>query len=314
MSFIGCGALGIMYASLMLQHLTPEQVRFIADPARVERYRNSEFYANSDQQRFRFVSSDEAAEAGPSDLVILTVKSYGLDDAIELAQSCVGPDTLILSFLNGISSEEAIARAYGPAHVVPCIISGTNATRTEHTVWFSSPGCIFFGPSADTGPRDLERLARLFESVAIPFECKQDIMRTLWWKFMLNVGVNQVSALLRAPYALLQSSSDTRYIVEMAMREVCELSVKRGIDLGKADIDEAFATIDALGPEGLTSMCQDIVAHRRTEVDIFAGMVMRLGRELDVSVPINTFLFHAIKALEEGQAEHLMTTEVPNSM
>jgi len=304
-SFVGCGALGILYASLMLRHLAPEQLQFIAGPDRIARYQQTEFSANSVRQDFRFVPS-EALDARPADLIILTVKAYGLDDAISLIRNYVGPDTLILSFLNGISSEEAIAAAYGPSRVVPCLVSGLDATRTDYAVRFSNPGCIYFGASEDTRPQDLERIARFFDAVDLPSSCEPDITRKLWWKFMLNVGTNQTSALLRAPYGLFQSSPDARQIAEMAMREVCALSVKRGIGgagLGESDIAEVFAVLDVLDPSGMTSMCQDIRAGRRTEVDIFAAAVIKLGRELGVPVPINTFLYHAIRALEaEGAA------------
>lgn len=298
-SFVGCGALGILFASQILEHLAPEQVQFIAEPERVERYRRTEFSANGEKQDFRFVSSD--APGQPADLLIFTVKAYGLDGAIEAARNYVGPDTIILSFLNGISSEDILAQAFSPRQVIPCMVSGLDATRTDYAVQFSTSGCISFGPGADTDPRDLERLVRFFESVRLACKCEQDITRTLWWKFMLNVGTNQTSALLRAPYGLFQSSPDAREVAAMAMREVCALAARRGIDLGQRDIDEIFEVIDALNPAGMTSMCQDIVAGRTTEVDIFAGMVMKLGREADVAVPVNEFLFHAIKALEEKQ-------------
>jgi len=303
-SFVGAGALGILYASRMLEHLAPEQLQFIVGPERMKRYRQTEFSANGARQDFRFASS-EALDPRPADLVILTVKAYGLDDAISLIRNYVGPDTLILSFLNGISSEEAIAAAYGPARVVPCLVSGLDATRTDHSVRFSSAGCIFFGASADNDPQDMERIARFFDAVDLPYSCEPDITRKLWWKFMLNVGTNQTSALLHAPYGLFQDSPDARQIATMAMREVCALAGKRGIDLGESDIAEVFAAIDVLDPAGMTSMCQDVVAGRRTEVDIFAGMVMKLGHELDVSVPVNAFLFHALRALEQQQADRL---------
>jgi len=287
----------------MLQHLAPEQLQFIAGPERIERYRQEEFSANGAVQDFQFVSSEEAP-AQPADLLIFTVKAYGLDNAIEVARNYVGPDTIILSFLNGISSEEVIRQAYGTAsRVIPCMVSGLDATRTGHAVRFSSSGSISFGlsadPSADTDPQDMERLSRFFDSVSLTYTCEQDITRAMWWKFMLNVGTNQTSALLRAPYGLFQDSADAREVATMAMREVCTLASKKGIDLGDPDIDAIFTLIDALDPAGMTSMCQDVLAGRPTEVDIFAGMMIKLGRELGAPVPVNEFLFHALKALEE---------------
>ena len=295
-AFVGCGALGIMYASQMLQTLFPDQVQFIADPDRVSRYRDTEFSANGERQTFCFVSSED--DQRPCDLLILSVKSYGLQDAIRVARTCVDEHTLILSFLNGISSEQIIGRTYDPAQVIPCFISGTDATRTGYAVHFTQRGFVAFGAGTDTDPAALEVLARFFDRVHLDYHREPDITKSMWWKYMLNIGLNQTSALLRAPYGLFQNSSHAQAIMDMAMREVCAVAAKQGIELGEDDRAEVFNVIRTLSPSGKTSMCQDIEAGRPLEVDIFAGELIELAKQQGVPVPVNEFLCNALKALE----------------
>ena len=295
-SFIGCGALGIMYASHLLKTLEPNQLRFIADQGRIERYRDTEFFANGVRQAFQFVAPD--ADVPPSGLVIFTVKSYDLEDAIHLAKRHIGEGTIILSFLNGIQSEATIGETYGSAMVIPSMVAGMDATKTGHSVDYAHLGYVAFGAQPGNDPQDLERLCRFLDRVRFPYEQQEDIRKTLWWKFMLNIGVNQASALLGAPYGVFQRSPYARNLMLMGMQEACEVSQRLGIGLEEADIDKAMRTIDTLSPEGKTSMLQDIEAHRPTEVDIFAGTLMKLAEEQGVSVPVNTFLYNAIKALE----------------
>jgi len=295
-AFVGCGALGIMYGSQFIKELGAQNVCFIADEARIERYAQTGFYANDVLQDFRFVTPD--AQTGPADLVIFVVKSYALADALPLAKNQVGKDTIILSFMNGIQSEGVIATAYGPDKVITSMVAGMDATRAGNAVHYVHSGYVGFGPTEGTDPEDLESLCRFFGRVHLPYELDEDIRKTMWWKFMLNSGVNQTSALLRAPYGLFQTCTYAQNLMMMAMREVFEVSKKLGIGLDEDDIGRAIDILNELAPEGMTSMCQDVEAGRPTEVDIFAGSTMELGAQLGVDVPVSTFLFNALKALE----------------
>jgi len=123
-------------------------------------------------------------------------------------------------------------------------------------------------------------------------------MKTLWWKFMLNVGVNQTSAVLRIPYGVVQQLSEVRKLMIDAMQEVVAVSQKADVHLNQKDIDECMRVIDGLTPPGKTSMYQDVEASRQTEVDIFAGTVVDLGRKYDIPTPVNSMLLRIIKATE----------------
>lgn len=295
-SFVGCGALGIMYASHMRKTLPYSQVQFIAGQDRIDRYRNAEFYANDVRQSFQFVSPDEPGQ--PSDLMIFTVKSYGLDAAAALVKKHIGENTVILSFLNGISSEEVIGKTYNPAKIIHSIVAGMDPLKTGTAINFKHMGYIAFGGLPCNEPEDIDRLARFFDRVQIKYEIRKDIIKEIWWKFMLNIGINQTTALLRSTYGLFQNSVHAENIMLMAMREAYEVSQKLHIGLEERDFDSVIATIKALSPDGKTSMYQDIEAKRPTEIDIFAGKLIALAMEYDVPVPINTFLYNAIKALE----------------
>jgi 2-dehydropantoate 2-reductase len=120
----------------------------------------------------------------------------------------------------------------------------------------------------------------------------------MWWKFMINVGINQTSAVLKAPYKFFQQEKECRVIMEGAMREVIEISKKVGANLTEEDLTNWYSILNKLGPENKTSMLQDIEAGRRTEVDVFGGKVCELGRKYNVATPINDTLVKLIKALE----------------
>ena len=119
---------------------------------------------------------------------------------------------------------------------------------------------------------------------------------------MVNVGINQASAAMRAPYGVFQSSPDAQALTETLMREVLVLAQRLGVNLGEQDLDQWYAVLKTLSPEGKTSMLQDIEAGRKTEVEVFAGKVVELGKSYSISTPVNQTLLHIVRVLEQYRA------------
>ena len=138
----------------------------------------------------------------------------------------------------------------------------------------------------------------------IPNTIPDDMLRMMWWKFMINVGVNQASAVLRAPYGVFQSSADARALMTSLMREVIALAHKANIDLTDRDLDEWLKILATLSSGGKTSMLQDIEAERKTEVEIFAGKVVALGKKYRVPTPVNETILSIIKVIESRMPDH----------
>ena len=116
---------------------------------------------------------------------------------------------------------------------------------------------------------------------------------------MINVGINQASVVLSAPYGVFQTSKHAQGIMESAMREVMTVAEFAGVNLVEKDIQDWYTYLKTFDPAGRTSMLQDIEAGRATEVDIFAGKVIDLGKTYGIPTPVNEILYHAIKVLEQ---------------
>lgn len=296
-SVVGLGAIGAAYAS-RLHDMNPECVKVIADRKRIQRYEASEFSINGSGYTFQYVSPEEETE--PADLVIVAVKYDGLQQAIQDMKRHVGPHTIILSLLNGISSEEMIASAYGSDNVLYAICVGIDAVREGLSIHFSNIGRICFGEAMNRSySPNVQRVKELFEEANIPFEIPENMQHTMWWKFMINVGVNQCSAVLKAPYRVFQEIPKARQWMTDAMQEVVTLSEKAGVHLTQGDMDRFIDILHQLSPEGKTSMLQDIEAGRTTEVEYLAGKVRELGLKYGTPTPINDMLYNMIRILEE---------------
>ncbi len=293
---VGAGAIGAAYASMMHDH-DPRCVAVLADGERYRRLSREGIRVNGRRFDFRLVRPGEAA---PADLVVVAVKYHDLPAAVGEIRGCVGPDTMVLSLLNGISSEEIIGNTCGMEKVLYGMVVQIDAVRDGGGVTFTTPGFIHFGEARNTPPSDrVLRVKDFFDRAGIPCEIPADMVRTLWWKFMLNVGINQASAILRAPYGVFQKIPEAKKLMDAAMREVVLVSRARGINLDEKDMARAHEPISRLSPDGKTSMLQDIEAGRKTEVEMFSREVVSQGAKYGIPTPVNETLLLMIQTMEK---------------
>ena len=132
----------------------------------------------------------------------------------------------------------------------------------------------------------------------IAHEVLTDMQEKLWSKFMLNVGVNQTVAVYDSNYGEIQKDGPARDMMIAAMREVAILAEKEGITLTEDDISYWLNVLSKLSPEGKPSMAQDVEARRFSEVDLFAGTVLELGRKYGIPTPVNKELYDRITKIE----------------
>lgn len=294
-SVIGLGAVGASYAARISDAQPTAELRVVAEGPRADRLRADGVVVNG--RRYHFPVVDPSQDMTPADLVIVTVKCHHLARAIDELAHQVGPHTVILSLLNGITSEEALSAAFPQAYVPLAVVVGIDAVRDDAGVRYSAGGWVEFGDSTSGERSDGSvRLEGLLAAAGIPYVVQADMRHALWWKFLVNVGVNQVSALLEAPYALVQADGPARNLMIAAQREVVAVAQASGVDLTEADIARFLNVLDTLGPENYTSMAQDALAHRRTEVDQFAGIVVEIGERFGVPTPVNAVLLQAFLA------------------
>jgi 2-dehydropantoate 2-reductase len=296
---VGAGAVGSAVAGIIDRGL-PGSVRILAGPERAARLRETGLVLNGERRDFALAAPGETSG---SDLILVAVKNRQLPEAIKDMESHVGKDSLILSLMNGIDSEDALAAAFGRERVPWAMILGIDAVREGRSTRYSSAGKVHFGDAKNPAGRLSERITRIasfFGRAGLGYEIPEDMIRSMWFKFMINAGINQASAVLGAPYGTFQGSAAARRLMEASMREVIALSGALGTGLVEADLELWNQTLQRLRPEGKTSMLQDIEAGRRTEVDIFAGKVVELARPLGLAVPVNETLLMTIRALEES--------------
>jgi 2-dehydropantoate 2-reductase len=295
-TIVGAGAMGAAYASLFYE-MDPGCIFLLAGGKRRERLKKEGLVING--KKYLLSITDPGEDHSPSDLILVAVKNHHLEEAILEMEHLVAGHTVILSVMNGIDSEERIGAAYGMDKMLYAVVVGIDAVREGNVVGFSKQGKLFFGEATNHAlTHRVKSLQSLFQKAGIVYETPEDMIRTLWWKFMINVGMNQVSAVLRAPYRVFHDSNEARDLMEEAMKEVIALARAAQIHLEEKDILSFYPFLLAMSPEGKTSMVQDVEARRKTEVEMFAGKVIELGQKHGIPTPVNRVLYRLLKAME----------------
>lgn len=294
-AIVGMGALGLMYGEHIQQACGRAALEYIMDGERLARHAKDVYSINGVEQSFRLV---EAAKAEPVDLVLVATKFGGLKQALEEMQGLVGPDTILVSVLNGITSEQLIAERYGDTNLIHCVVLGMDAVRTGTALTYKHKGVVKIGIVKPQQQPALERLTAFLDSIALPYSVEEDILHALWSKLMLNVGINQTCMVYETSYGGAFDQTEGRSNMYAAMHEVIAVAEPEGVNLTEADFEGCVKVLQGLRYEGMPSMRQDALAKRKSEVDLFAGTIIALGKKHGIPTPVNQLYYDKIKAIE----------------
>ena len=304
-AIVGAGAMGAMYED----HFSRNGFRtlILATGERAARLRAQPITVNGTPQDVEVVDPLAPGAQPPAvDLVIVAVKHQQLADAVDLLAPVVTGRTTILSVLNGLESEAIILRGLREAGVrideeqVPlCIALAMDAERTGLDVRFTQAGRLVLGPSSGIGDPGSPRIAAVHEALGragLASSTPPDMRHQMWWKFMVHVGINQASAVIRTGYGGFQKPGPAYELMMALIVEVRSVARAEGVELTDADVDRWHQGLAGQPADGMTSMHQDVLAGRPTEVDIFAGRVVELGERHGIPMPHNQTMLWILRA------------------
>ncbi len=298
-TIIGKGAVGLLYGSILETNLGRGSVRFAMDDERFERHAGDRILINGSPCAIETIPMSAAT---PTDLVILATKATGLADAVDSMEPLVGPETRMISLLNGVRSEQLIAERYGWNRLVLAIAQGMDAVFLSHELTYTHPGEIRFGAADKTDPGVVEDIDDLFTRGGVAHVVEADPVRRMWVKLMMNVGINQTCMVYGGTYGSASEPGEQNRCFIAAMRETLSVARAEGIDLTEADLTEMAEVIAGIDPAGMPSMAQDRINRKPTEVEEFAGTIVRLAERHRILVPQNRWLYQRIKEIEASWA------------
>lgn len=294
-AIIGAGALGLLYMDSIHKKLGKDAY-FISDGNRYESLKNKKFTINTKSCEFNICSVENLHES--PDLILVCVKNYQLEAISPILKKASGPDTIIISVLNGIGSEKYLEELLPDSNVLYSAVLGMDAVKEQESLCFTKKGSFLIGSRQNIKTVPLKKACDFLKENNLEYIIPEDIHREIWYKWMINIGVNQVSAISGAPYGLFQTDPRVQDLMENAMKETILVAEAEDINLCVSDLERWYKVLYTLGPDGKTSMLQDIEAKRKTEVESFSGELLKKAAIHDLHVPVNETLYNLIKIHE----------------
>jgi len=291
----GFGAVGALYGINMWKALG-SSFQIVAEGDRKKRYEKEGFIVNGEKITVPVVCPENLT---PADFLIIATKNLQIEQAIKQVKKAVGPDTIILSLLNGTDSEERLIEEYGAEKVLYGFCVGMSSIHTANHIDFSTPGSIVFGEADNRRSEQVRAVEKIFETCGIHYKVPSDIRHDQWNKFMLNTAFNTLSSITRGGYGVFAQES-MKALSFGVSKEVQAVAAKEGIVLTDSDIQNNYDMMLSLDPNGLTSMCQDMIAGRKTENNWFCGTVVRLGKKHHIETPLCDTLFKIVQGCEKA--------------
>lgn len=238
-------------------------------------------------------------EAHGVDLLIVCIKYGALPGALDSIRAIVGENTIVMSLMNGVDSEDIIAEAVGASHMIYSVIKVASHKEGDgyYFVAQTTIGIIFGELQAPYESERVQAIEALFADTGIHYRSTEFAREEMWSKFRLNVCNNLPQAILGAGVGCYADSEHMKAISDGLRSELEAVAAAKGIDMSKIETSSKHGS--PVRSSAKFSTLQDIEAGRHTEIDMFSGALMRMGKEFGIPTPYNEYTYHMIKALEE---------------
>ena len=254
-------------------------------------------------------ATDDPAQAGAVDAVLVGVKTWQLSGAAQAMRPMLGANTVVVPLQNGVEAAAQLSNALGARHVLNGLCGTiSRVVAPGHILSLGETNFIKFGESDDRRSERAERLRRAFEGAGVKAEIPPDIEAAVWEKFIFVAPYGGIGAVSRAPAGVIRSLPETRGMLEQGMREILAVARARRISLDDRIVERSMGLVDSLAASATTSLQRDISAGKPSELEAWNGAAVRLGREAGMPTPLHEFIYHSLLPSElRARAEGKMT-------
>ena len=239
-------------------------------------------------------------DIGKTDLILICVKSFHTKQAIEQIKPLLQQNTKIMTLQNGIGNFEIIAELAGEDKVIGGITNEGATLIDTGRIHHAGHGETIIGTLDGKVPVEMRSIREVFNKVGLQTKMSRDIKGLAWSKLIINVGINALTAITRLPNGKLTEFEGTKRILRDAVTEATRIAKKKRI---KLIYDDPLAKVEAVCEStsaNISSMLQDVLRKKRTEIDFINGVIVRLGQELGIAVPTNKLLVDLVKTIESS--------------
>lgn len=240
-----------------------------------------------------------------ADLFILCVKSYDTEEAVKTIEPVLAQDSNVLTLQNGLGNIEIISEIVGRDRVLGGVTSHGATLLEDGHIRHAGRGDTVIGRMDGKLTVSMREIRDIFNRAGFSMRLSKDINSLIWSKLIINVGINAQTAITRLNNGRLIGYPGTREIMELAVSEAVRVAKKNRIKLIYEDPIQKVESVCLATAENISSMLQDILKKKRTEIDYINGAIIRKAKSLGVDTPVNLVLTNLVKTIESTYDKQL---------
>ncbi len=302
-AIVGAGAVGGYFGGLLAK--AGNHVTLIARGPHLEAIRSKGLEVRSHWSNFTISvdATNDPAEVGPVDLAILAVKTYQNAAVVPAIAPLVGGNSCIMTLQNGVEAYKEVGSAYGMDHVLP------GAAYIE--VHVAAPGVIeqvgevvriVFGEVEGAATQRALDIQSTLEAANIRAELADDVVKTLWTKFIFIATLAGTTSTSRSSMEPLLSNPASKKVIVACLREIEAVGRACSIDLDADVVERTMAYMESTAKDLRASMHTDLEQGRPLELEALNGAVVRLGQQVNIPTPVNDILYALLAVHKNGPA------------
>ncbi len=296
-AIMGAGGIGGYFGGRLAK--AGEDVIFIARGAHLQAMRERGLTVRSVLGDFslpKVPATDNPAEVGVVDLVLVCVKAYDTDAAAQAIRPMVGDMTAVISLQNGVDSADRLVAAVGSGPVLGGLCQISSAVAEPGVIeQVSQFARVVLGELDGRITPRAEGILAAFQKAGIDTTLSTNILKDIWIKFLFIATHGSMTAATRSPIGPIRETPATWEMYVDAMREIDAVARAKGIDLGPGAVENWLEFARGMAAGIKSSMLVDVERGNPLEVETFSGTVIRLGRELGVPTPVHRCLYAILK-------------------
>jgi 2-dehydropantoate 2-reductase len=248
-------------------------------------------------------ATDDPSTIGTADFVLIGVKLWDTEKAIEQIKPLIGPRTTIISFQNGVLKDKYLIEAFGASRVMGGV--GYVATTIGRPGVIQQTGAmqrLLFGELDGTISDRGQRLLDACLKGGIAAQLSPNIRREIWQKFVFLVGLSGTTTTIRKPIGPIRGTPQTRAFLRDVMREVVAVALAEGIDLPPDYAEQRLVLADDVAYDMTSSMHHDLERGNPLEVRWLSGGVVELAQSRGIPAPLNRAIFDILALYAAGKS------------
>ncbi len=304
---VGPGAMGCLIAASLAERTKEEVFLIDKDPVRARTLSQNAISVEASGPAFKVnvTASARPQDLGIYDLVMICTKSYSTDDACRHVKDMVGGKTCILTLQNGIGNIQILEEHFGKERVVGGVTSHGATLLGTGRVRHAGTGDTVIGKPDGRMTGTLKAIQGILTKAGFDTKISRDINSIIWSKLIINAGINALTAITRFRNGMLAEHEGTRELMKNAVSEALRIAKRKRIRLMYDDPIQKCESVCKATGNNISSMLQDILNKKRTEIDYINGAIVRQGKSLGIPTPVNEALTHLVRAIEAGYEKQL---------